>query len=130
MSSVPVFELEIIIDLEGFERKLNEIWTRDGYSVDLLKYPEFGECRIFCFFNYFFHKYPENERYLREIISYLLEVKSSENLYYYRCDDFVPIGDYDTPILAISIDDIFTEEFCPSLGASLEVKYLIKEPGK
>lgn len=79
---------------------------------------------VFCILEYIFGE-PEEESMIREVVSYLPNVSLNQEIYYYRCLDFIGLIDPEHLIVEIEIEDLFSKEYAPSIGASLEQKYRI-----
>ncbi len=62
---------------------------------------------------------------IRNVVTYLLKIAVNRKVYYYRCADFTPLTDDAFPVLDISVDDLFREEFRLALGASIMQKFLL-----
>ncbi|MDX2212439.1 MAG: hypothetical protein SFY66_04040 [Oculatellaceae cyanobacterium bins.114] len=125
MSNSATFELKTDVDEQIVVERIAELWSGFGYNANVYSYPQYGS-EIFCNLEYVFGL-PKEEKMLREVVDYLLGIAFSHQIYYYRCADFAPLRDGYIPILEIQVDDLFSEEFRPSIGASIEAKYLISE---
>jgi hypothetical protein len=128
MTSSITFELRTVIDKHTVEQQLSNIWKGEGYTVAILEYPEYGD-ELFCYLDYFFG-YPEEEMMIRGAVAYLLDIAVEHQIYYYRYSEFHPlqIQGYSRivlPVLEITVDDIFSEAFRPTIEISNEAKYLI-----
>ncbi|MCY6493923.1 hypothetical protein [Leptolyngbya sp. GGD] len=123
MSNSATFELETAVEMETVTDRVSRSWHGFGYDVSVYSYPEFNN-RIFCTLDYVYG-YPEEEAMLREVVDYLLSIASMQKIYYYRCADFAPLPDDAFPTPEITVDDLFQEEFRPSLGASIMQKFLL-----
>ncbi|MGF1677493.1 MAG: hypothetical protein ACFCUV_27950 [Rivularia sp. (in: cyanobacteria)] len=124
MSDSATFELETDVRKETVNRQISLLWHGLGYDVDVYNYSEYTN-RIFCTLDYVYG-YLEEEVMVRNVVHYLLSIASTRKIYYYRCADFAPLADDTFPVLEITVDDLFKEEFRPSLGASITQKYLLR----
>ena len=123
MSNTAAFELRSDLSRDIIRKEVNQIWK--GYDADISSYNNHkNNDIIFCDLLYIFG-YPEEEEQIREVIDYLLSIALEQQVYYYRCSDF--IGGVDkNRIVEITVDDIFTDQYRPSIGASIVEKYLIR----
>lgn len=124
MSDSATFELETDLEKETVNRQISLLWHGLGYEVDIYNYSEYTN-RIFCTLDYVYG-YPEEEAMVRNVVHYLLSIASTRKIYYYRCADFAPLADDAFSVIEITADDLFKEEFRPSLGASITQKYLLR----
>lgn len=122
MSDTAVFELKTNLDKDTIRQEVAQIWK--GYDVDVSPYNSDEIDTIFCELLYVFG-HPGEDEAIRKVVEYLLKIALEHKVYYYRCADFIPITN-DQP-LEITIDDIFKEEYEPSIGANIPERYLIRE---
>ncbi|MBV6621461.1 MAG: hypothetical protein KI793_00670 [Rivularia sp. (in: Bacteria)] len=123
MSDSATFEFETTLKQEILKYEISFLWCGLGYSAHIYSYPDYAN-RIFCTLDYIFG-YSEEEVMIRNVVTYLLKIAVNRKVYYYRCADFTPLTDDAFPILDISVDDLFREEFRPALGASIMQKFLL-----
>ncbi|MBE7384998.1 MAG: hypothetical protein F6J95_026750 [Leptolyngbya sp. SIO1E4] len=124
MSNSASFEVKTSVNLEEILSVVSGLWVGNAYHVDVLIHPDTSG-RIFCILDYFFKENLEQHKMLTEVLKYLSEISEDKKIYYYRCVDFFPIQDSVIPITEINLEDLFKADFEPSIGASVEVKYLI-----
>lgn len=123
MSNSATFEFITSVEINEIKTEVSARWYGAGYSADVYTYPEWQD-RILCTLEYFFGV--QKERFmLFQVLKYLKYISFDQKVYYYRCADFAPIYDLRIPVLEICAEDIFTDEFSPSMGASIETKYAI-----
>ena len=125
MSDNATLEFESSVDKEKIQSEVSKKWKRFGYKSYVYNYPEIPN-KIFCTLDYFFG-YPDEVAMFNEVLKYLRSIAKDGKVFYYRCDDFAPIIESEPhmPILEINAEDIFTPELSPSIGASMERKYLV-----
>lgn len=128
MSNSATFELKTNESITEIQKCLSQRWK--GHSVDVFIQPALLfqdiEDSIFCVLEYIFGE-PEEEWMIRQSVDYLLNIALNHEIYYYRCSDFVGLVNPDRPVIDIEIDELFIEEYAPSIGASREEKYRIQK---
>lgn len=127
MSNSATFELKTSESITTIQNCVSQLWR--GYAVnvfvqEVLLFQNVKDS-VFCILEYIFGE-PEEESTIREVVSYLLSIYLNQEIYYYRCSDFIGLVDPKRPIVEIEIEDLFSKEYAPSIGASLEQKYKIR----
>ena len=130
MSDTAIFEVRTNQDKKTFHKHVSRIWENQsykGYKIDVFNFDANKNDTLFCELLYVFG-YDEEYKKIREVAEYLLSIALDNQIYYYRCGDFIGlVNDDDNQIIEISLDDIFTEKYKPSIGANREEKYLIRK---
>jgi hypothetical protein len=122
MSDSVTLEFKSSLEEEEIASTISEHWTGFGYYVHVYTYPHILG-KVFCTLDYF--GYREEREMLIGVLKYIRKISLDGKIYYYRCADFVPITKPSIPVLEISVDDLFSPDFSPSLSASIETKYLL-----
>ena len=134
MSDSATFELRTKLDEKIIQEEISKIWIQPrgkgyyvdvfpGYKIDKNSKPKAVDTLI-CEVSYIFGSKDEDNS-IREIIKYLLQISIDNRIYYYRCADF--LGSVkDDWVVEITIEDLFTEKYRPSIGANVVEKYLIQ----
>ena len=130
MSNTAIFELRTNLDKNTLHKQVTHIWENqacEGYKVEIFNFNPNKNDTLFCELLYVFGYSEEYER-IREVIEYLLKIALDNQIYYYRCGDFLDLADDDDDeYTEITIDDIFTDKYEPSIGANTAEKYLIRK---
>ncbi|MEL6814319.1 MAG: hypothetical protein AAFP03_05830 [Cyanobacteria bacterium J06598_3] len=126
MSDSATFEFETAVAIAEVSETISFLW--DGSCCEANVYAESGAPgRTFCTLDYLFGT-PEERPMLMSVLQYIHSISSDGKVYYYRCADFVGAVNNRSahlPILEVSVDDLFTADYAPSLAASVETKYLV-----
>jgi hypothetical protein len=121
MSVVAVFDVVTNLNPEVIKSKLIELWI--WKQVDIIVDSKTGF--ITCILEYIFDR-PEEEQSIKDIVKYLLNVSNNGCIYYYPSWECYEYDEEDKDI-EISIDDVCTEKYKPSL-CGWGMKFLIKKP--
>jgi hypothetical protein len=121
MTSCVVFEVSTAVDEQIVAHELSKRWRHEYDSATVFKYPEYGD-ELFCYLCFYFGSL-EEEVMVREAIAYLLDIASEPMIYYHRYCEGAP-SRIDS-IIEITIDDIFTEAFRPTIDVVYNEKCLI-----
>jgi hypothetical protein len=70
----------------------------------------------------------EEEQMMRQVVDYLFKIAINRQVYYYRYSEATSRYDVNqrgkTPIY-ITVDDLFREEYEPSLSGNIDIRYAI-----
>ncbi|VEP17660.1 conserved hypothetical protein [Hyella patelloides LEGE 07179] len=127
MSDTAIFELETNVEREIIQEKLTYLWQKacKGYKVDTWDGDSYGVKTIFCELLYVFRE-PGEEEAIREVVDYLLSISLYNQIYYYRCDEYISEELKARSLTNITVDDLFTEQYRPSIGANIPQRFLIE----
>jgi hypothetical protein len=124
MTSIAVFDVLTDVDSEIVKSNLTKLWIYELVAIRIN--PETNSTT--CILQYIFH-HPEEERSIKDIVDYLLSISNDGWIYYYPdIDVYSSSGSDDDEAVEISVDDIFTEEYQPAMGAPFGyVRFVIKK---
>lgn len=122
MTAVAAFDVLTDVNPETVKSNLIQLWV--WKQVNILVNPETKLTS--CILEYIFYQ-PEEEKSIRDIVDYLLNISKEGWIYYYPCWDVYSNDEGDEDV-EISVDDIFTEEYEPSLGGEHPgMRFLIRK---
>ena len=129
MSNTATFELRTNLGKDTLHKQVSLIWeeqTCKGYEVEVFNFNPNKNDILFCELLYILD-HPEEYERIREVVNYLLNIALDNQIYYYPCSDLLDLVDDEEEYTEIRIDDIFTDQYKPSIGANSLEKYLIRK---
>lgn len=121
MTSIAVFDVWTNENPEVIRTKLIELWVWKQVDILVDSKTKFTTCIL----EYIFYQ-PEEEQSIRNIVDYLHNISQNDCIYYYPSWDTYSADEEDGDV-EISVDDIFTERYEPSL-CGWGMKFLIIKP--
>jgi hypothetical protein len=124
MTAVAAFEVLTDLDVEAIKSKLLDLWIGKQVNVRLNQYNNFTTCILEYIFNT-----PVEEKSIRDVVNYLLMISNNGWIYYYPDLEVYDMSDSDDDeAMEISVDDIFKEEYQPSLNSPFGyARFIIKK---
>ncbi len=121
MSAVVTFEIKTVANSPEVLKTITRLWQHE--EADLT--PNETSGTIYVTLSYYYahdsSKLLNEQAAIKDIIKYLFSIAADGKLYYFR-DGF---GDYPDYERALAIDELFTEEFEPSMDTHYYWRYLI-----
>jgi hypothetical protein len=121
MSAVAVFDVRTNLNSEVIKSRLIELWIWKQVDIIVNSKTDLTTCIL----EYVFGR-PQEEQSIRDIVKYLLNVSKNGCIYYYPSWECYEYDEEDEDI-EISINDIFTEKYEPSL-CGWGMRFVIKNP--
>ena len=132
MTRNATFEFTTNLNPKIVYEQLSELWQGIGYEVDLYTL-ETSACllqekmTLFCTLDYIYGA-SEEEQMMREVVDYLFKIAIDRQFYYYRYCEARSMDDIksrEKPPIKITVDDLFREEYEPSLSGNIDLRYAI-----
>ncbi len=111
MTAVAVFDVLTDVNTETVKSNLIELWIYKSVDIRINPGTQFTTCIL----QYIFYQ-TEEEKSLRDIVAYLLNVSRDGWIYYYPSWECYEEDNEEDE--QISVDDIFIEKYEPSLCGS------------
>jgi hypothetical protein len=133
MTRNATFEFTTNLQPEIVSMRLSKLWFGVGYTVDIYTLDSFvcvlnDIITLCCTLDYIMGA-PEEELMMRQVVNYLLKISIDHKIYYYRYYEANSRWDLEEkkkPSTKITIDDLFTEEYEPSLsGNNIDSRFVI-----
>lgn len=121
MTAVAVFDVLTDVNPEIVTSNLTKLWIYE--SVDIRRDPETKF--ITCILEHIYYHAQEKQSIIN-IVNYLLNISLNGQIYYYPSWECYEYDEEDEDV-EISIDDIFTEKYEPSL-CGWGMRFLIRKP--
>jgi hypothetical protein len=134
MTRNATFEFATNLQPKIVSMQLSNLWFGVGYEVDIYTLDPFvcvlnDTIALCCTLDYIMGA-SEEEIMMRQVVDYLLKISIEHKIYYYR--DYEANSRWDLeekkkPPTKITIDDLFTEEYEPSLGGNIDLRFVISD---
>jgi hypothetical protein len=133
MTRNATFEFTTNLNPKIVLEQISKLWLGLGYEVDIYTLETFvcnieDKITLFCTLDYIYGA-SEEEEMIRKVVAYLLNISLEQKIYYYRYMEARSTDDLDerkkTPI-EITVDDLFREEYEPSLSGIIDLRYVIR----
>jgi hypothetical protein len=124
MTAVATFEVLTDLDVEAIESKLLDLWIGMQVNVRLNQRNNFTTCILEYIFNTL-----EEKKSIKDVVNYLLMISNNGWIYYYPNIEVYDMSDSDDDeVTGISVDNIFMEEYKPSLNSPFGyARFIIKK---
>jgi hypothetical protein len=131
MTAIAVFDILTDVSPEIINQNLNNIWIGQEADAILFDQKKMVNCSLMYFYSYVITD-PEHIESVRNVVDYLLSISKNGLIYYYPdYEVYTQSGSDDDEAMEISIDDIFTEEYEPSLNSPFGyARFIIKKQQK
>lgn len=118
-----VFDVLTDVDSEVVKSNLTKLWIYELVAIRRNTKTNFTTCIL----QYIFHQ-SEEEKSIKDIVDYLLSISNDSWIYYYPDIYVYSSSSSDDEAVEISVDDIFTKEYQPAMGApSGYARFIIKK---
>lgn len=128
MSPLAIFEVLTDIDTIIINQQINSIWIGQKADAILIENSAMVSCALMYFYEYVLTDLEHIES-VKNVVSYLLSISKNRLIYYYPDREvYSSSGSDDEEVVEISVDDIFTEEYQPSLNSPFGyARFIIKK---
>jgi hypothetical protein len=128
MSPLAIFEILTDIDTIIINKQINSIWIGQKADAILIENSAIVSCALMYFYEYVLTDLEHIES-VKNVVSYLLGISKNRLVYYYPDREVYSLsGSDDEEVVEIAVDDIFTEEYQPSLNSPFGyARFVIKK---
>lgn len=128
MSPLAIFEILTDIDTIIINKQINSIWIGQKADAILIENSAIISCALMYFYEYVLTDLEHIES-VKNVVSYLLGISKNRLVYYYPDREVYSLsGSDDEEVVEIAVDDIFTEEYQPSLNSPFGyARFVIKK---
>jgi hypothetical protein len=128
MSPLAIFEVLTDIDTIIINKQINSIWIGQKADAILIENSAIISCALMYFYEYVLTDLEHIES-VKNVVSYLLGISKNRLVYYYPDREVYSLsGSDDEEVVEIAVDDIFTEEYQPSLNSPFGyARFVIKK---
>jgi hypothetical protein len=132
MTRNATFEFTTNLQPKIVSMQLAKLWFGVGYEVDIYTLDS-SICMLkdittlCCTLDYIWGA-SEEELMIRQIVDYLLKISVEYKIYYYRYSEANSMWDIEErkkPPIKITVDDLFTERYEPSLSENVDSRFVI-----
>ncbi len=128
MTAIAVFDILTDVSPEIINQNLNNIWIGQQANAILFDQRKMANCSLMYFYSYVITD-PDHIESVRNVVDYLLSISKKGLIFYYPdYEVYTQSGSDDNEAMEISIDDIFMEEYEPSLNSPFGyARFIIKK---
>ncbi|MGK7926625.1 MAG: hypothetical protein AB4290_15530 [Spirulina sp.] len=126
MTAIATLEFSTKIDINEIMKKVSYFWL-GGVDIrtksSIVTFEKRNNIYICVLENFSFHDNAKQEMY--RTLNYLVSISDENQIFYYRDFGDINLSKQNKSPVEITIDDVFTQEYCPQMYPDLQNRYFL-----